>query len=133
MHIHVPQSTEKQLDEVIKMFGQGKVVYTAYYTCIHTYVCWYPTLSYAHVFTEEAEGFPLNFTILTAMAPLAPSCLLFHPAPHMLIPARRDLDHNRKKYLVWFIPLGEGVLTPAASSVSLKFRSQPLISDASDP
>ena len=133
MHIRVAQSTEKQLPEANKMLGQEKVVYTVYYTCIHIYVCWYPTLSYARISAEEAEGFPLSFIILTATALLAPACLSLRPAPRMLIRARRQLDYCGKKYLGRFVPLGEGVLTPAVSSASLKFRSEHLISDASIP
>lgn len=116
------------------MLGQEKVVYTVYYTCIHTYVSWYPTLSYAGVSTEEAEGFPLNFIILMTMVPLAPACLSLRPAPRVFIPVRQQLDQCGKKYLGRFVPLGEGVLTmPAASSASLKFRSEHRISDASIP
>lgn len=82
---------------------------------------------------EEAEGFPLSFIILMAMAPLAPACLLLCPAQLMLISARRQLDHLGKKYMSRFFPLGEEIHMPAASSVSLKFRSEHLISHASVP
>lgn len=74
MRIRGAQSTGKHFVEANKMLGQEKVVYTVYYTCIHACCCWYPALSYA-VSADEAEGFPLNFVILTATAPVAPACL----------------------------------------------------------
>lgn len=51
----------------------------------------------------------------------------------MVIPDRKQIGHCRKKYLGRFVPLGEGLLTAAASSASLKFRSEHLISSASVP
>lgn len=102
-------------------------------TLVYTLVCWYPALRYAGVSTEEAEGFPLNFIILTAMALLAPACLSLCPTPCVLIPDRRQLDHCRKKYQGRFVPLGQGILMPGASSASLKFRSKHLILHASVP
>lgn len=66
--------------------------------------------------------------------PLAPACLSLCPAPRVFIPVRQQLDQCGKKYLGRFVPLGEGILTmPAASSASLKFRSEHRISDASIP